>query len=457
MNDRGGERASRVQLDPVRASAGRILLRWKRGHQTIEELLEHETGETQLDHKARSRLRELLFGCMHLLGRHEFVLRRHARRGAKMPDAAWVCLVLALQEIEEMRTPDHAAVDQAVLLCRRLGAPHAARFVNGLLRTALREGLSKGLPDAELDPIGHAIHALSHPEWIVRRWATALGPAEMLRLCATNNRRPDLVLRCSPGRRDAVGAQLTRLAIEWEATRAPDGLRLVSRLPVPDLLFELGESVAVQDEAAQCVAPLLAMKSPALVVDLCAAPGGKSCHLAQLLPNARIVAMDASAARLARVAANAQRLRLPNVETVVADARRPPLLPSSVEAILLDAPCLGTGVMARRHDLRWRRREADLQGLTLLQRQLLDAAAALLKPGAMLVYATCSLEPEENERIVEGALERHPELEEIAADDAEIGMDTRPDVSFFDGGRLRIWPQRHGCDGAFAARLRRRA
>jgi 16S rRNA (cytosine967-C5)-methyltransferase len=452
-----GPRTPREQLDPVRATAGRILLRWKRGHQTVEELLEKEMAGTKLDHKARSRLRELLFGSMHLLGRHEYVLRRHARRGAKMPEAAWVSLVLALQEIEAMRTPDHAAVDQAVLLCRRLGAPHAARFVNGLLRSALRDGVGAGLPTAESDPISHAVHALSHPEWIVRRWAEQLGEEEMLRLCAANNQRPGVVLRCMPRGREEVGAELMRLGVEWRPARVPDGIRLESRIAVPLLLNELGSRIAVQDEAAQCVAPLVAADAPEVVVDLCAAPGGKACHLAQLLPQARIIAVDSSEARLERLEANVERLQLSNVEVVTADGRQLSLAASSVDAVLLDAPCTGTGVMARRHDLRWRRRAEDLSELADLQAELLDAAVALLRPGGILVYATCSLEPEENDGIVDAALERHTALEEVGPGAAEIEMDTARDVSFFDGARLRMWPQRHGSDGAFAARLRKRA
>lgn len=444
----------RTRLDDARRIAGRLLVEWRRDPRVYaEDLLEASTEADALHPDARRRLRELLFGCLHGLGRYEFILRRHARNTKRVPGGAWASVMLGLHELSSMRTPTHAAVDQAVTACRALGAPHAARFVNGVLRAALREGLDAGIPTADADPRGHAEIALSHPRWLVDRWAASLGDAEMLELCRWNNRRPDLVLRARPGERSALLGECERLGWEAEPCRSGDGLRLVTRVPAPLILHELGDRCAVQDEAAQLVAPLLAALQPTTVVDLCAAPGGKTVHLAQLLPEAQILAVDRSQARVERIRENAERLGLANVRPRVGDGTALAVADTSfveVDAVLVDAPCTGTGVLARRHDLRWRRKPSDLPRLVDLQRRLLGAALDLVRPGGTVVYATCSLEPEENDGVVDAILAARDDVE-------EIGVDKEADVMFLRDGRLQTWPQRHGCDGAFAARLRRKS
>ena len=355
-----------------------------------------------------------------------------------------------MHELFAMRTPDHASVAQAVQLSRHLGAGHASGFVNGVLRAAQREGIEHGFPTAAEDPVAHASLWLSHPRWMVERWMARLGPSETVALCEANNRRRPLVVRCRPGRRDALAAALDARGWACEPSPlAPDALRIAGGVSASALLEAFPEELIVQDEAAQLVAPLVAAEEPLSVVDLCAAPGAKAMHLRDLLPHARIVACDRSERRMRRLSSNSSRLGV-GIERVVLDGGSSALREGWADAVLLDAPCSGSGVFARRHDARWRRSPEQLTELVRLQGELAAAAIRILRPGGVLVYATCALEAEENDEVVDALLGRHPELE-------EIGVDGLVPSSAQAGRRLALWPQRHDCDGAFAARMRRRA
>jgi 16S rRNA (cytosine967-C5)-methyltransferase len=238
----------------------------------------------------------------------------------------------------------------------------------------------------------------------------------------------------------------------WNNEAVPflrDGVELLTRVPPGLLLSQLEEPCAVQDAAAQLVAPVVAASEPERVLDLCAATGGKSTQLAALLPAARLVASDRSARRLARLAPAAARLGLSGRgDLAVADAASPPFVAGTFDAVLLDAPCTGTGVLARRHDARWIRSPEDVVELARQQRVLLDGALDLVRPGGVVVYATCSLETEENDEVVDFVLSRREDVREWP-----IGGEVP--AEFVREGRLSTWPHRHGIDGAFAARLRR--
>ena len=452
---RGG--AHRRPVDRVRVACVEILERWLHGGGHVEDLVEeHERRDrssAEWSYAERRRLREIVFGCVRLRARydHAIELRRDARK--QSPPRLRALLWTALHEISQTRAPDHAVVDQAVEVSRATGLGWASGFVNAVLRRVLREGIETGFPDRSDDPLAHARLWWSHPAWMVERWNDLLGPAEMLELCEANDRRPRLVLRAAPGRREEARAALA--ALEWETAPvepAPDALELVTRVP-PSLIFDqVDEPLVLQDAAAQLIAPLLveALGPTSRVLDLCAAPGGKATHLAQLLGEAgSVVAADLSVPRLARLGPTLERLGLAGrVRTVVADGRAGPWPPGSFDGVLLDAPCTGTGVLARRHEARWLRREEDLEDLPRLQIELLHRALDLVRPGGVVVYATCSLEAEENDEVVDSVLSAREDVE-------ELGVGQHLPDSMRRGGRLQTWPHRHGLDGAFAARLRR--
>lgn len=441
-------------LDPVRRIAIEVLERWQREHRHVEALVEQcerKAGPGTHDWVQRRRLREIVFSVVRLRGRYDFLLESlQSRRGKGPHPRVRAILWIALHEMLEMQTPAHAAVDQAVAAARALGHDHASGFVNALLREVERRPLEDffGLP--EDDPLLYACTWWSHPRWLVERWAEALGVAEMLALCEAQNRRPPLHLRSAPGRREDLRRALQEKGWQAEPLSAlPDGLELVSRVP-PAVVFEsIDEVCVVQDGAAQAVAPLAAVEG-GRILDPCAAPGGKAVHLAQLGgPGARVLAADLRADRLFRVRSTAARCGVgERLGLVVADGRMPPWR-ARFDAVLLDAPCTGTGVLARRHEARWSRRPADLVELPRLQRALLERALDWTRPGGTLVYATCSLEVEENDEVVDSLLAARDDVE-------EVGVDGCVDAALVEDGRLRVWPHRHGLDGAFAARLRRR-
>jgi 16S rRNA (cytosine967-C5)-methyltransferase len=352
----------------------------------------------------------------------------------------------ALQLTSLDRIPAHAAVDTSVSLAQAAAGPKAAGFVNAVLRKVGRtDGQTNGRADGRTEARGAAELARreSHPEWLVERWVGRFGQEETAALLRWNNTRPRLVLQ--PARESLAGLERRWREAAIAATPAPYGAGLLTDRSRPQELpgFDAGAFI-VQDPAQALLAWYADFPPDAVVYDACAAPGGKAIALGR--GTAGVIAGDVSVARVRRLARNLQRAGSGREHAVVADARRPPVRPSA--AVLLDAPCLGTGTFARHPDARWRVTPEDLAGLAVLQAELLDAAAAVVAPAGLLVYATCSLEPEENRLQVDRFLDRHPEFRREP-------NDTFPPALTSPEGDMMILPQRHHMDGAFAARLRR--
>lgn len=463
----GRRKGRRRQVDAVRRVAADVLDQWQRESRHVEDLIEAREGDdsargtAQWTYVDRRRLREIVYGAVRRRGRYDHVIAALSDGSKPPPPRVRAILWSALHELTAMRSPDHAVVHEAVDLAHVMRCGWAAGWINALLRRVAADGIDGLFPDAKTDPRGYAATWGSHPRWLVDRWADLLGTEEMLELCIAGNERPAVHLRAMPGRRDALQSALSRA--EWESVAvpsSPDALELVTRVPPAVLLEAIDEPCAVQDAAAQLVAPLLADVLPprARVLDLCAAPGGKSVHLAQRLgagvapaETAQVVAADLAPRRLAALRTTLRRLGLEDVvSAVAADGDAPPFAPDSFDGVLVDVPCTGTGVFSRRHDARWARSPEDLVELPGLQIRLLEAALDLVRPGGVVVYSTCSLEPEENDEVVDTVLSRRDDVDELGVGDAV------PD-DLKHGDRLQTWPQRHGLDGAFAARLRRRS
>jgi 16S rRNA (cytosine967-C5)-methyltransferase len=341
--------------------------------------------------------------------------------------------------------PAYAAVSQSVELAKTLrGARGAHGFVNGVLQNLRRRGGALTFPDVASDPVGYLGSWGSHPEWIVRRWIERYGVAEATALVEMNNRRPELYLRVVGITAAEALERLMAAGIEAESVPfSPDSLMLKDAARIADAFA--AAPVAVQDPAAALVVTAATFDPDTLVADLCASPGGKTLGIAG--GSGRFVlAADLSAERLARLRQNVERLAPLPVGIIVADARRPPL--RQAEQVLVDAPCTGTGTLRRHPDGRWRIDERALQSLAVLQAELLTAAAALIPPGGLLVYSTCSLEPEENEHQVEAFLQAHSGFRLEPVEGVDPGAVNA-------AGMLSVQPQAFGVDGAFAARLRR--
>lgn len=424
---------------PARAAALDLLSATLRRHRPLDESLDAHPGLEKLDGRDRAFARTLVATTLRRLGQIDALLaacidRPLGRQNAVVEDV----LRLGVCQLLFLETPAHAAVSTAVsLLKSRRRAGHSG-LVNAVLRRLGREGA--GLIE------GQDAARLNTPDWLWDSWSAAYGEETCRAIAEAHLGEPPLDISV---KEDAAG-----WAGKLGATLLPTGsLRLIPGGPVQALPGFAEGAWWVQDAAAALPARLLGDVKDLRVVDLCAAPGGKTAQLAAA--GAIVTALDQSAARLARLTENMARLGF-TVETVAADATdwRPQ---EPADAVLLDAPCSATGTLRRHPDAAWLKRPQDVAALTALQDRLLDAAIAMLRPGGLLVYCTCSLQPEEGrERIARVTASGAP-VEPVAVDPAGIGGFAE---AVGRDGTLRTLPHHlgtsGGMDGFFAACLRRR-
>jgi len=405
--------------------------------------------------EARPFAHELVAGVLRHRSHLDYTLAPLLKKTLDKMDApVRAALRLAAYERGILQTPAPAVGNEYVELMRSNKIASASALLNAIARR-LPETL-RPAPALEESPAVHLAIEHSQPEWLVRRWLKRFGVEECAALCAANNQPAALNLRVNTLRtcRATVLETLRERGLQATQGRfSPDAI-IVEGGGDPSVWPEWRAGLIIaQDEAAQLVSLLAAPQTGQTIIDAAAAPGGKTTYLAQLMHGeGRIIACDVAPGRLKLVRENAQRLGLANIETQEGDLRELDCELPPADILLLDAPCLGTGTWRRRPDARWRKTVEQLKELSRLQRELLDAAAGKVRSGGVLVYSTCSLEPEENEVQVKNWLERHPEW-----------MVEPPPLMFGEGelrdvvtteGFLKTLPQRHGCDGMFAVRLR---
>jgi 16S rRNA (cytosine967-C5)-methyltransferase len=339
------------------------------------------------------------------------------------------------------RVPPHAAVDTSVALARDTAGPRAAGFVNAVLRRLSRSGPESAVAPQETPD--RLAGEYSHPLWLVQRWIDAFGVEQAEALLRWNNSRPRLVAQ--PARQS-----LEELAASWKAAgqgfqMAPYEAGLIATRGRPAELPGYREGAfIIQDPAQGLLIRYIDPPESAKVYDACAAPGGKSIAVGRR--TALVVSGEIKRLRAHRLSQNLHRAGSGREHVIVADARHPPVRP--LDIVLLDAPCLGSGTIARHPDARWRMTPQALRHLVELQAELLDSTAAVVRPGGLLVYSTCSVEREENLDQVERFLQRHRQFQREPAPGFPGGLLSAE-------GDLLILPQLHGMDGAYAARLRR--
>ena len=438
-------------VSPARYLALEQLERVDHDDAFVERLVSDEA-----DDRARRQARDLLAGVTRQRRWLDFVLAEAYNDDYdSMESRLREILRLGLYEMLFQSTPTRAVVHQYVELAKQTLRPGAGNLVNAILRTIDRDREHIPNPDTGDEAEDLAIR-YSHPTWMVRRWVERYGIDEALDLLEWNNRRPMYSVRVNPLRttRDDVEAWLDDQGVVFtDSPYIEDYLRLKRLQPlVQEGLLDDGH-VAVQDESAGLIVQLLDPQPGETIVDGCAAPGGKTMAIAgRMGGDGTILAVDAKEERLNLVTEAAEAQGAADmVEAEAAElqavAARPE--PPQADRVLLDVPCSGLGVLAKRADLRWQRAPEDLDELTALQDDLLDAAARMVAPGGVLVYSTCTIEPEENEERVEAFLERHPDFE------LEPAPDALPADVVTDEGYLATLPHRHRTDGAFGARLRR--
>ncbi|MGR4066771.1 16S rRNA (cytosine(967)-C(5))-methyltransferase RsmB [Billgrantia sp. C5P2] len=428
----------------VRASAARALVPVITGKGSLNELDDH-----QVVIRDRALFRAMCYGVCRALPRLEALSERLLKTPFKARDAdIQALLLLGIYQLLYLRIPVHAAVGETAGAARQLGKEWATRVLNGCLRRLTRES-SALQAEVDQDP---AV-ALLHPRWLLKALRQAW-PDDWRAVADANNQPGPMTLRINRrhGDREAYLAQLLESGIEARlCTHSPDGLTLKKPCDVQALPGFADGDVSVQDEAAQLAAellgPALAPRPGGRVLDACCAPGGKTAHLLELF-DIELLALDSDAVRLARVEETLERLGL-SATLVHADATlRDWWDGTPFDAILLDAPCSGTGVIRRHPDIKRLRRPSDIPKLAELQARLLDNLWPLLRPGGTLLYATCSVLREENDQQVLAFLERTPDAEVTTPQEVSWGRTAGP-------GR-QLLPQPDSHDGFFYARLKKR-
>jgi 16S rRNA (cytosine967-C5)-methyltransferase len=417
-----------------------------RGGDLLDSSFERRTG--RLEPRDRRWTRELVYGMLRRRSWLDALLAQRVSGGLARLDYDVIDLLRlgAYQLLSMGSVPPYAAIGQTVETVKRRHGIGASKLANAVLRRLdrEREALVVAAPDDLTDALALEF---SHPRWIVARWLARWGEAETRALLAANNAEAPLVARPYHVVREQLEAMLESAGVETaEAPLVPDSLVLVSGVGALTELDAFKQGLFhLQDPASTLVTRYACVPTGATVADLCAAPGGKALELARTA--GLVLASDASKNRLARVSENVRRLEATNIIPFVADATAPAL--QNMDVVLVDVPCTGTGTFRRHPDARWRLKASDFAVMPAIQRGILKAAASAVRPGGLLVYSTCSLELEENDEQIDRFLAENPGWK-LEPPPAGVIPETA-----LDAGRLRVLPQRHGTDGAFAARLRR--
>ena len=385
----------------------------------------------------RALTQELCYGTLRWLPRLEWLLGQLLDKPLKAKDQdVHLLALLGLYQLGFMQIPPHAIVSETVAVTTTLNKPWARGLINALLRRYQREQSAWESALAK-DPVAHS----AHPAWLLQLLQRAW-PKDWEAIVQANNQRPPMTLRVNrrQASRDDYLQQLQQQGIAATATpHAPDGLTLARPQGIEQLPGFASGRASVQDAAAQLAATLLATEAGMRVLDACAAPGGKTGHILECSDPAEVVALDVDEQRLARVAQNLARLGL-SATLLSADAATPSAWwdGKPFERILLDAPCSASGVIRRHPDIKSLRRAGDIATLVTLQATILDALWPLLAPGGMLLYATCSILPEENHQQLASFLARHGDAQEQVIDAAwgqaaAIGRQILPNQDGMDG------------------------
>jgi len=451
-------------MDDPRAAALQVLGQLdSNAGATLDRLLEEAApmlaGLTRRD---RALFNQLVYGVLRWRLRLDAVITAHADRPLNhISPTVRNILRLGLFQIQFMdRIPASAAVNTAVDLAKTGSAIKASGFINAVLRGVLRDPKRFCPPDAAEDPVGHLTLTHSLPRWLAARWIDRLGWDAAGRLGAAVNAIPPISLRCN-ALKNSLPQLMAALQPDAEQIQpleaVPGALNLLGpRGPIQTLPAFLDGRFAVQDGAAQLVSLLLAPRPGETVLDACAGLGGKTAHIAQLMENkGRLVSMDHLPDKLERLENEARRLGVAIIESRCVDLDRPidPLQVPRFDRILLDAPCSGLGVLRRNPDAKWSSRKKDIGRFAKRQIRLLGNLAPLVKTSGVIVFAVCSMEPEENEQVVAHFLKKHPNFAICSSQSIEE-KSVHP---FLDAdGFLRTAPHIHQLDGFFAARLVRR-
>ena len=410
-----------------------------------------EASAPGIDKRDRAFLMEIVYGVLRYRDTLDWILGHFLKHPARLTDMTMNNLRIALYQLYFMRVPEWAVVNESVEIEKTFFKDRKTdmqSLVNAVLRNVIRQKERFGIPLKFDDPVTDISVNTSHPRWMVERWIKRFGESEAKQLAKANNIRPPLTIRANTLKttRDQLVSRIREKGITAEpALFSPDGILIKENMNYDDLSFAQGLFV-VQDEASQMIPYLLGPKPGERILDACAAPGGKTTHMAQMTGDTgEIIAVDKDADRLKKLEENVKSLGMKSIKIINADISGLSGV-GPFDRILLDAPCSATGVIRRNPDVKYRHRAADLSAFSKKQAAMLRTVAGLLKNGGVLVYSVCSVEPEESEQVLNDFLKTSRDFRIIDAEALFL-------KEFVKDGLFRTFPHRYNMDGFFGVAL----
>ncbi|MBY8912242.1 16S rRNA (cytosine(967)-C(5))-methyltransferase RsmB [Bacillus sp. YC2] len=411
----------------------------------------------ELSDQDRGLLTELVYGTLQNKFALDYILKPFINKPNKVKPWVIQLLRLSVYQMEYLeKIPDRAAIHEAVEIAKKRGHKGIASFVNGILRSLQREG-APSFADIE-DPILRLSTETSHPEWLVKEWAEAYGFEAAENICSIHLVPPKQTLRVNQIKadRETVLKEMMDEGIEAETgDLSPDAIKLLKGNIAKTKFFQRGQ-VSIQDESSMLVARALDPKPGETVLDACAAPGGKSAHIAELMKNeGSLTSLDLHRHKVKLIKEGAERLGLDIIDAKTMDARKAgDAFPAEqFDRVLVDAPCSGFGVIRRKPDMKYTKTPEDSTRLSHIQLGILREIAPLVKKGGTLVYSTCTMDRTENEEVMHAFIQEHPEFEPDLSLEKRLPEKARP---FVQDGSLQILPHYFGTDGFFISSMRKK-
>jgi 16S rRNA (cytosine967-C5)-methyltransferase len=450
MSSRSG--SYRMWNGNVRDAALSILMAIEK-NQAYSNLLLHQTIEKyNIEQKDSGLLTEITYGTL----QHKMTLDYYLEPFVKGKLDDWVrqLLRLSLYQIHYLdRIPNHAAVNEAVEIAKKRSHKGTAGLVNGILRSVLRQGLRS--TDKIEDPIERLSIASSHPLWLIKRWVEQFGFEQTETMAFENNTPPTQTIRVNLTR-TSVDEVIDMLEdegiVSHKSDVLPECLHIEKGQVAKTKAFQYG-FVSIQDESSMIPTHALRVEPGHRVLDMCAAPGGKSMHIAEHLQGkGSLVSVDLHPHKVTLISEQATRLGFENIETRTMDSRKltDEYEEESFDRILVDAPCSGLGVIRRKPDIKYTKKEEDFASLQTIQLRLLDEASKLIKPDGLIVYSTCTIDETENNGTVQAFLANHPEM---VLD--ELNVLPNAYHHLITQGTIHIFPQDFNSDGFFVAAFKK--
>lgn len=436
----------------VRGHAVKILNRIDRTDAYLDKLLDIEIKNSNLTGPDKSLLFEIVHGVTRWLGRIDWILNGFYKGQFSkcIPNVKNAMRVALYQILFLDKVPDYAAVNEAVEFVKKLQGQKPADLTNGVLRNIIRSKDSIRYPDPNEDIIAYFSAYYSHPSWMVKRWINRYGKDETEKLLISNNNKPLLTIRVNGlvSNYEEMNSLLNSVDLKFTNGKyLPEFIRLSVLSNITDWEYFQKGYFTVQDESTGLPIKLLDVKPGMRVLDLCAAPGGKTAYIADVMQNSgEIIALDRFESRLKILQKNLNRLKVTNVKTITIDANEYED-EHGFDRVLVDAPCSGLGTLTKKPDLKWKRDLGDIRKIVNIQYELLKKGASLLRNGGFIVYSTCTIEPEENFEIIKKFLLDFPNFKLINPGNALLAE------LIDENGCVRTLPHLHGLDGSFAAKL----